>query len=177
MRAAWFFIQPRPGHVATEGRIRFNASLRCDGLGRVVLGQGVTFGYGMGAKVGNGAIRIQARGRDSLVAIGAETSFSNEVQIFAEKSVAIGSKCLIGDSVLIVDSDFHDLSPEGRHSGPATIEPVVIEDNVFIGSRAIILKGVTIGRDSVIGAGSVVTRSIPPRTVAAGNPAKVIRPL
>jgi len=76
-----------------------------------------------------------------------------------------------------MDSDFHDLSPEGRHFGPASAEPVVIEDNVFIGSRAIILKGVTIGRDSVIGAGSVVTRSIPPRTVAAGNPAKVLRPL
>lgn len=177
VRKAWFLIQPRPGHVDVKGRVRFNVSLRCDGLGRIVLGEGVTFGYGMAAKVGNGAIRIQARGRDSLVAIGPETSFSNEVQIFSEKRVSIGSRCLIGDSVMIMDSDFHDLSPEGRHFGPASVEPVVIEDNVFIGSRAIILKGVTIGRDSVIGAGSVVTRSIPPRMVAAGNPAKVLRPL
>ena len=52
-----------------------------------------------------------------------------------------------------------------------------IEDNVFVGSRSIILKGVTIGKDSVIGAGSVVVRSIPPGVIAAGNPAKVIRPL
>ncbi len=177
LRSIWFAIRPRPGRVDCNGRIRLNVSLHCDGQGHVVLGDGVSFGYGLASKVGSGAVRLQARGRESLIKIGTETSFSNEVQIFAERSVTVGSRCLIGDSVLIVDSDFHDLSPESRHSGPATIEPVVIEDNVFIGSRAIILKGVTIGQDSVIGAGSVVTRSIPPRTVAAGNPAKVIRPL
>ena len=91
--------------------------------------------------------------------------------------MTIGSRCLIGDAVLIMDSDFHNLSATGRHHLPAETSPVVLEDNVFIGSRVIILKGVTIGKDSVIGAGSVVVRSIPPGVIAAGNPAKVIRPL
>lgn len=91
--------------------------------------------------------------------------------------MTIGARCLIGDAVLIMDSDFHDLSAEGRHSQPTTPAPVVLEDNVFIGSRVIILKGVTIGKDSVIGAGSVVVRSIPPGVIAGGNPAKVIRTL
>lgn len=58
---------------------------------------------------------------------------------------------------------------------PEDDQGVVIEDDVWIGARAIILQGVTIGRGSVIGAGSVVTRSIPPYSVAAGNPARVIR--
>jgi maltose O-acetyltransferase len=127
--------------------------------------------------MGDGTVRLQAREPESVITIGAGTSFSNNVQVIAEKGVSIGRRCLIGDGVLIFDSDFHHLSAEGRHHLPAAVAAVVIEDNVFIGSRTIILKGVTIGKDSVIGAGSVVVRSIPPGVIAAGNPAKVIRPL
>ncbi len=127
--------------------------------------------------MGDGAVRLQARGPEAVVTVGEGTSFSNNVQVIAEKSVSIGRRCLIGDAVLIFDSDFHHLSAEGRHTLPGAVAPVVLEDNVFVGSRAIILKGVTIGKDSVIGAGSVVVSSIPPGVIAAGNPAKVIRPL
>jgi acetyltransferase-like isoleucine patch superfamily enzyme len=78
---------------------------------------------------------------------------------------------------MIADYDGHPLSPEHRHEPPAPedIRPVVIEDGVWIAARAIILKGVTIGRGSVVGAGAVVTADVPPRTVVAGNPAKVIK--
>lgn len=58
---------------------------------------------------------------------------------------------------------------------PPASAPVIIGDDVFIGARAIILKGVTIGDGAVIGAGSVVTKSIPPRVIAAGNPARIIK--
>jgi maltose O-acetyltransferase len=57
------------------------------------------------------------------------------------------------------------------------MDPVVVGENVFVGDRTMILKGVTIGRDAVIGAGSVVTKSIPEAVIAAGNPARVIREL
>lgn len=127
--------------------------------------------------MGDGTVRLQARGADALITVGAGTLFSNNVQVIAERSITIGQRCLIGDAVLILDSDFHNLSAEGRHRQPAATAAVVLEDNVFIGSRVIILKGVTIGKDSVIGAGSVVVRSIPPGVIAAGNPAKVIRNL
>jgi len=129
-------------------------------------------------------VRLQARSKNAVIAIGAGTSLSNNVQVLAESHVLIGEGCLIGDNVLIMDSDAHDLSADARKADKTSTTPVVIltapviiEDNVFIGSRVIILKGVTIGKDSVIGAGSVVVRSIPPGVIAAGNPAKVIRPL
>lgn len=177
IRKALFFLELRDGVVYVERGVRLNAPLSCDGDGSVYISRNVGIGYELAAKQGNGLVRLHARGKSAVIRIGPETKFSNNVQLFAEKGITMGARCLVGDAVMIIDSDFHDLSPESRHAGAGVAEPVVIEDNVFIGSRVIILKGVTIGRDSVIGAGSVVTRSIPPRTVAAGNPAKVLRPL
>ncbi len=172
-----FRLRTLGGRVSQDGCISLNVPLICDGSGRVSLGSGITIGYRLSAMLGDGHVRFQARVAGARISIGGGTSFSNNVQVFAEQSVTIGARCLIGDAVLILDSDFHDLSAAGRHSRPAETAPVVLEDNVFIGSRVIILKGVTIGKDSVIGAGSVVVRSIPPGVIAAGNPAKVIRNL
>ncbi len=69
----------------------------------------------------------------------------------------------------------HPLNPEPRRSGLEYAKPITIGNNVWIGGGAIILPGITIGDHSIIGAGSVVTRSVPPMTIAAGNPARVIR--
>ena len=176
-RAAGFWLRCLDGRVRKEGRLWLHAPLLCDGSGRVTLGADISIGYGLAPMLGDGTVRLQSRGADALITVGAGTSFSNNLRVIAKQSVTIGTRCLIGDGVLIFDSDFHDLSAEGRHHQPATAAAVVLEDNVFIGSRSIILKGVTIGKDSVIGAGSIVTRSIPPGVIAAGNPAKVIRPL
>jgi acetyltransferase-like isoleucine patch superfamily enzyme len=87
--------------------------------------------------------------------------------------ITIGRNTLVGAECLIVDSDFHGL-PLGEDK-PIRSAPVTIGDNVFIGARTIILKGVNIGNKSVIGAGSVVTSDIPENCVAAGNPARVVR--
>jgi maltose O-acetyltransferase len=176
-RAAVFWVHSRDGCVRKEGRLWLHVPLLCDGSGRVSLGADISIGYELAPMIGDGTVRLQAMRADALIAVGAGTSFSNNVQVIAERSITIGQRCLIGDAVLILDSDFHNLSAEGRHRQPGATAAVVLEDNVFIGSRVIILKGVTIGKDSVIGAGSVVVRSIPPGVIAAGNPAKVIRPL
>jgi len=88
------------------------------------------------------------------------------VHIVCGKNIVIGKNCLLGDEVLIMDSDFHGVGGSDVKS-----EPVVLESGVWVGSRAIILKGVKIGTGAVIGAGSVVTKSIPPRSLAVGNPA------
>lgn len=165
------------GRVTTAGHVTLHAPLRCDGAGRVALGADVHLGYHGAPRLGDGEVCLQARGPAAVITVGAGTAFSNNVQVIAETAVTIGPRCLLGDGVLILDSDFHDLSAEGRHCRPAATAPVVLEANVFIGSRAIILKGVTIGKDSVVGAGSVVVRSIPAGVIAAGNPAKVLRPL
>jgi len=99
--------------------------------------------------------------------------------ICAAESIKIGNNVAVGANSSIVDRDFHPIDPDKRKINPqsAKTAPIVIEDDVFIGMNCLILKGVTIGQGSVIGAGSVVTRSVPPYSIAAGNPAKVIRSL
>jgi len=99
--------------------------------------------------------------------------------IVAQKSVRIGNRVLVGANTVITDTDFHPLEPEKRfkHLSDGAAEPVVIEDDVFIGMNSLILKGVRIGKGSVIGAGSVVTHDIQPGMIAAGNPAQEIRPV
>lgn len=94
-------------------------------------------------------------------------------------SIVIGDNVDIGGGTLIYTSDFHSLDYKIRMSKDdqkcKVNSPVIIEDNVFIGARSIILKGVTIGRNSIVGAGSVVTKSIPSNQIWGGNPAKFIR--
>jgi acetyltransferase-like isoleucine patch superfamily enzyme len=97
--------------------------------------------------------------------------------ICAADEIVIGDNVLCGSNVTIVDADWHGLDPAARLGGTGKTAPVHIEDDVFLGLGVIVLKGVTIGRGSVVGAGSVVTQSIPAGCVAAGNPARVIRPV
>lgn len=101
--------------------------------------------------------------------------------VVAATLIQIGDGCLLGADVTIVDTDFHPISSVARsHARMPSPEPsdrVVLGDNVFLGTRTIVLKGSTIGDNSVIGAGSVVTGIIPPNVIAAGVPARVIREL
>ncbi|MBQ3098139.1 MAG: acyltransferase [Kiritimatiellae bacterium] len=116
------------------------------------------------------------------VAPGAKITIGDNVgvsgcTISASKSITIGNRVLVGSGTAIVDQDAHQIDPDDRRNGTGEIKkaPIIIEDDVFIGARVIILKGVTIGKGSTIGAGSVVTKSIPPYSIVAGNPARVIR--
>ncbi len=86
--------------------------------------------------------------------------------------VKIGNDCLIGSHVMIMDCDFHRVEDKAWDT---TGVPIIIEDRVWISNRSIVLKGVRIGHDAVVAAGSVVTRDVPPRTVVAGVPARVVR--
>ena len=118
-------------------------------------------------------------GSNARIEIGNGSGFSG-VTVFASTDIRIGKRVLLGSCVVIVDSDFHPLDPDARavhQTDGAKTSPVRIGDDVFVGMRAIILKGVTIGAGAVIGAGSVVSRDIPEGMIAAGNPAKVIGPV
>ncbi len=97
--------------------------------------------------------------------------------ICAAARVRIGDHVTMGANCTIIDTDFHPLVAGQRRLDPASgaAAGVTIEDEVFLGTQAMILKGSHIGRGSVIGAGSVVAGEIPPRVVAAGNPARVLR--
>jgi acetyltransferase-like isoleucine patch superfamily enzyme len=100
--------------------------------------------------------------------------------IICDHQITIGNNVTIGGGVCIYDTDFHNLDPIIRtdKSGDkktAIKLPVRIEDNVFIGAHSTILKGVTIGENSVVGACSVVAKNIPPNEIWAGNPAIFIK--
>jgi maltose O-acetyltransferase len=129
---------------------------------------------------------LGAVGRDSLVwspfycTYGRNTYLGDHVflnymcVILDNNEVRIGDNAMIGPSVQIYTAA-HDLQAETRNQGWETAKPVVIEENVWIGGGAILLPGVTIGRNAVVGAGAVVSRNVPANTVVAGNPARVIR--
>jgi acetyltransferase-like isoleucine patch superfamily enzyme len=108
--------------------------------------------------------------------IGDRVMINYGTSIGVYQSVRIGNRCNIGTHVMLIDNSFHHLDPERRNEAPPS-EPIVLEENVWLAARVIVLPGVTIGRDSVVGAGSVVTRDIPPGVLAAGVPARVLRPL
>jgi len=106
--------------------------------------------------------------------IGEGTFVNYGADLAATSCVTIGRDCLIGTHCVLLDNDFHDL--HDRELRPAG-RTVVIEDRVWLGNRVVVLPGVTIGTGSVVGAGSVVTKDVPPKSVVAGNPARVIRAL
>lgn len=100
-------------------------------------------------------------------------------RIWIHDGLTIGNNVKIGGGVLFIDTDCHPIAYSvRRNSNEGTCSvPIVIEDDVWIGAQSIVLKGVTIGARSIIGAGSVVTKSIPSDCIAAGNPCKIVKKL
>lgn len=148
------------------------------GKGKITIGDRVKFGISGAPSFYNGYILINSRNGDSSIEIKDDCWVSNNSALISEGGgIRIGKGTLVGNNVEIYDSDFHNLAPSMRMSGKPEIGKVDIGENVFIGSHVIILKGVSVGRNSVVGAGSVVTGAIPEDCIAGGNPCKVIRRL
>jgi len=156
-------------------RTRFYVPVRSGGRGFLLIGSGNAFGYGPAPRLGSGEILLQPRACDAQVVIGNRNAFSNNVSLVAMGKIVVGDGCLVGDQVAIYDCDFHEINPCGRNRSVGPIKPVIIGSNVWLGSRVIVLKGVTIGDNSIIAAASVVTKSMPANCIAAGNPARVIK--
>ena len=151
----------------------------------LIRGARITIGDNFYLSSGNGvnpiANNLQA---DVYVEPGAALTIGNNVgmsstRLWIHESARIGNNVKIGGCVLITDTDAHPMDYMARRSSNEGTKsaPVVIEDDVWVGAHCIILKGVTIGARSIIGAGSVVTKSIPADCVAAGNPCRVIKNL
>jgi acetyltransferase-like isoleucine patch superfamily enzyme len=155
------------GRARTPISVRLMGKIRLAGLGKVVFGEGVTL-TGTTVPI---EFLCHAGGR---IEVGDHTYFNYGTSITAYERVSIGRHCHFGHYVLILDNSEH--TPRNHAAMPPS-KPVVIEDHVWIGSRAIILPGVHIGQNTTVGAGSVVTKSIPPGSVAVGNPARVVRRL
>ena len=116
---------------------------------------------------------------NAVLTIGESVGIS-ATAIICHKRIDIGNNVKIGTNVVIYDTDFHSLDTRRRNSDPedysdVKCKPVMVHDGAFIGAHSTILKGVTIGRNSIIGAGSVVNRNVPDEQVWMGNPAVFIR--
>jgi len=107
--------------------------------------------------------------------IGDHCLLSPGVRVSAAMRVEIGDDCMLASGVYLTDADWHDVHDRTR--APGRSAPIVLGRNVWIGDGAIVCKGVHVGENTVIGAGSVVVSDIPANSIAAGNPARVVRPL
>ena len=147
--------------------------------GKVVIGDDVTINslnYGYHINM-HSPVKIYCDREGAHIFIGDNTRIHGTC-IHSYLMIRIGKSCLIAANCQIFDGNGHSLSfdhIENRINTSGASNPVVIEDYVWIGANSIILPGVTIGKGTVIGAGSVVTNDIPEMVVAAGNPARVIK--
>lgn len=139
--------------------------VQCDG--QVVLGDGVSLMCFQGPRI---VLRSYA---GATLKIGDNSFINQSATLIATTGVTIGNNTKIGPHVVIHDTTYHEVD----QGAGVRRSPISIGDSVWIGRGATILPGVTIGSHSVIGTGSVVTKSVPARMVVAGNPAREIRPV
>jgi maltose O-acetyltransferase len=154
-------------HVGSRVRLRGRPAI--SNRGRMVIGERVQLISTIAT------LEIVSEPGASLT-IGERTLVNFGCSLVATQSLTIGARCHIGPYTMMLDNDYHRVEPERRLERPPSL-PIVVEDNVWVGVRVIVMAGVTIGQDSCVGAGSVVTADVPPRTLVAGVPARVIREL
>lgn len=114
-------------------------------------------------------VSIYMESTSSRLSIGNNTFINRRSEIVCMSDIHIGNNCAISWDVKIMDTDYHYINDKSN------TKAVYIGDNVWIGMSSLILKGVHIGDGAVIGAGAVVTRDVPPNTIVAGNPARVVK--
>jgi acetyltransferase-like isoleucine patch superfamily enzyme len=160
-------------------KLRFRGRLQTDGICFICPGVKLEIGRTARLRIGRWAWLghdCKIRVHEGEVSIGAKTVMGQECTISAFQHVSIGRECIIADRVMLIDFD-HGVVDVER---PIRLQGIYKRDvrvghNVWIGYGACILRGVTIGENSVIGTSAVVTRTLPPNAVIAGNPARVIR--
>ena len=164
-------------HVDYSNDIVMNGKVIISNCGRIRIGRGVVINSGdYPNPVGTSLTKLYTQNSNSLIDIGNKVGMSS-VLIYADNEIKIDDNVLIGAETMIVDNDFHGLiykSDTGRTEMECG-KKIHIKEGAFIGTRCLVLKGVTIGKGSVVGAGSVVTKDIPDGEIWGGNPAKFIR--
>ena len=164
--------------VTHGDNLRIQGRIFIRNKGKINIGENVKIKSGMrynpiGCEVNTRLVAY----RGGEIIIGNNVGISNSILISRSK-VQIEDHVLIGNGCKIWDNDFHSLAVDKRHSVDESLiksSQIVIKKNAFIGGCSIILKGVTIGEDSIIGAGSVVSKDIPDNEIWAGNPIRFIK--
>lgn len=153
----------RPRLMRCGARLRVKGKVRVKSTARgcgVILGDDVNLYDG---------VTFYLDAPNARIEIGDKTGFNRDVKIMARDRIKLGSDCAVGWEVQIMDDDGHEIN--GRRGSA----PVIIGDHVWIGSRAMIMKGVTVGDGAVIAAGSVVTRDVAAGSLVGGAPARELR--
>lgn len=165
--------------IGSRSNIKYSLFFKKSKMSQVMIGDDFTF-------FSSGNLNPLSPGRegaifaegDAIIKIGNMVGMSSTV-LWAKAGITIGDRVTIGANTIILDSDCHSLNHLDRWTENDMIncksKPIIIEDDVLIGTGSYILKGVHIGARSIIGAGSIVTSDIPTDSIAAGNPARVIR--
>lgn len=166
----WRFVVFKLRHrgVVTEGFVFLGRHVEVEarrGYGRVVLGRWVHIGDG-----------CQLRAHEGTLRVGEKTVFGRDTTVNCHLDIEIGPRCLISDWVYVADFDHRtdDLATPIKDQGIVKA-PVRIGPDVWLGVKSTVLRGVEVGEGTVVGAHAVVTRSLPPRVVAVGAPARVVR--
>ena len=166
----WRFLRFRMAnpHVITEGLVFLGRRVEIEvrpGYGRLILGRWVHIGDGTSLRCHEGTMRI-----------GDKTVFGRNIVVNGYLDISIGAACIIADMVYLTDFDhvFSDVERPIKDQG-ITKAPVRIGDDVWLGTKATVVRGTAVGRGSVVAAHAVVTQDLPPFSVAAGVPARVLR--
>lgn len=193
VRHAWNAVATSFWTLVARGRLRLAGAavgpglvvngpilLRLHPSARVSIGRGCRFNSGFRANPVGGHRRLALWiGRDASLEIGDDVGMSN-CTIVAQSQIVIGSGTRIGGGAAIYDTDFHSLAAADRLARPDVSvrrAAVHVGERAFVGGHAIVLKGVRLGAESVVGAGSVLTRNTGPGEVWVGNPAVRVRSL
>jgi len=161
--------------VLHSKRVIFGNNFICDfkfkikGKGKVIIGDNVN----MWSFAPHKGTYLFTQSKDAKIIIG-DNSRLNGATIFSLSKVVIGKHVLLG-TALIQDNDFHNLTTKSSHKSDINAKPIVINNYAWVGGESVILKGVTIGKHSIIGIRSVVRRDIPANKIAFGNPAQIIK--
>lgn len=159
-----------------EGKVVAVTPVLCEGLGTIHVGKNVVFGFQSDADFWSSYVFLNPRTKESRISIGDGTQICNHFTAVAEgPGIEIGENVLVGTGVTVIDSDFHEIDPAKRIGGTAKMGKVTVGKNVWIGDRVTILKGSSIGENSVVAAGAVVSGVFSDNVVIGGVPAKVIR--
>ena len=161
-------------HLARARNPLYRRTFRQFGDGTVIVRPHILRGVdrislGAGCAVHDG-VWLQAEGERGDVVVGDGTSLGHDVHVHAIDPVRIGAGCVLADGVFVATSD-HE---RGDRSAVRGTGPVTIGDRVFLGQRAVVLGGVSIGDGATVGAGAVVTRDVPPGATVAGVPARIV---
>lgn len=169
-------------YICYTSRIDHQINL-ADFIGRIRFGNCIHLDSGINSPFPKGAVHLTivktAPDRIGMITVGDNVTL-NGTSIVSYQSVTIGNNVLFGPQVFIMDCDGHPMEQRddiGDDLERLVIRPVEIMDNAWIGAGSVILKGVTIGKNSIVGINSVVTESVPDNMVVAGNPARIVKEL